>query len=744
MMGKTKWHTKDKTTPRANRASQQVSKTESAAISKAVDEALAQRALVPTAPAEQQPARNTVTARRVRRGTNNRKRQDELKRRARIQGERRARRLPFLATLLTAMVGYTAWGVTALAAVFAGAQGRVIAATITAAVASTTILLLRWAKKNRLTQQWRRRFWTATSCAAGWVTAAAVGGIGWMMLAILAGGSAAISAKWLAAHVVDQPPEHAPAPADTEPDQPDPGKEIAALWRNNVAKPTGAVPGSLLTDRDDPPFSVRYTLNTEAGSMEFSELLSRRGKIAAGLRRGTQDIQLDPDPDGDASKAILTVVLENPLEGKTTYTGPSYNDGHIPVGPFVDGNGVADFTAYDGTGVYGGAAAGEPGSGKSSCFENVGLSLRGSGEWLVVYCDGDAGQGSSTLMNEHMDWVEAGIDGAMRQLQALERVATVRSMLKNTLTVKNGRQVTMTDLESDQPLKHLRPSPEFPGLMFMIDELHYLARYSEFMTRLEKLVRIGRKLGIAVFVATHSLGVKDFGGSTSLRGFLASRNAFAFRNMSKQEKNLVGEFGFDMASLPPGGGYAYKGGARPAMLRAMWTPDMAQHATGLPHIEADPDTHAGLGEDYAARTTDPVAARRAAFAQLEQFRATHHLNNRTSTPTTHEDSTDNTTPAPLVTLLNRVPRALDGHNVVPLQPTPETPTNPAIDALTANQRAVLDALRAGHTRSGQIASATTLSAPAVSKALAALAERSLATKRGHGEWQPTAARSEAA
>ena len=714
---------------------------------------------------------------------------DEVTRREQIDAGRRARRLPYVATGATAAAGYAAWGVGEAVYVLAGPGGELVATAGTAGLCAVALGVLRLCWRRRIPPAWRRRWWVAGTAAGTWVTtASAVGAGSWPMTAALAVGAAAASARWSAVHEVPRPlPDPTPAPALPPAPEPvalpavveDEGAVLERRWADTIAARGRALPDSLLTNRTDLPNGIAWTVQTVPGSTSFDTAFALRRRIAGGLQVPAARVLLEPS-EVDESHFALTVITRDVLAAGVPYPGPRYViDGTthtIPLGPWADGSGWSDYVAVDGVGCRNGMATGEPGSGKSAFLEAVAMGLRSSGRWWVMFGDGDPEGGSSPLLNEVAHWAEAGPQGVLAQLEAVEALLVVRGMLQATLTADpdTGLPIPLTDPTRQRPLREMRPSPAFPGVQWILDELHRLSsdawlQQRRFIPRVERAVRIGRKYGLVLLTGSQSLLVPDYGNSTPLRGYLAARNLFAFRNGNKTEKAVVSGLEIAPSVLPAGGGYAFAGGSgRLAMTRVAWAPDMARHAAELPATTLDPDTTLALAQFLPAAPRDPAAVLADQQARLTAWRAGRHQQGlgqaKGSAATPHPTAALGAGLGGL-----QVPAALTAANVIPLRrpvsaapapspattattattatgapvPPPSTPTDegPDLDALRATQRAVYDALVATHepgeaAQTGQLAEATGLKLPAVSKALSALADLGLAHSPRYGTWAP--------
>lgn len=684
----------------------------------------------------------------------------KFEREMRIEVGRRARRLPYLATAATAAVGYGAWGAADLALAAAGPAGQAGTIAGTVGLCAAGLGALRIAYRHGIAPRWRRSWWTAGIGAASWVTtAAAIGPASWPMSATLAAGAAAASAGWLRAHEVPDPGAVAPAPLliEEQDDEEDLGEILAERWSTAIGRKGGVVPGAMLTGRTDLPNAIQWMVQTPPGSVCFDQLLAARPRIAAGLRQSQAKVILEPVAD-DESAALLSVVTRDLLAEGVPYPGPRYSNGCIPIGPYADGTGEADYVAVDEVGCRNGIATGAPGSGKSAFLEAVALGLKASGSWYVLFGDGDPAGGSSPLLNRLADWSAAGPELVLAQLEALEELLEVRSALKSTLTAgADGTPIPITDPTRQVPLREMLPCPAFPGVQLILDELHRLTqdewlKEHNFAGRLEKLARIGRKYGIVILAGTQSLLADDFGGNTKLRAYLSDRNCFVFRNPNKTEQHVVAGLKVAPSSLPPGGGYAFSTGTgRVSMLRVAWARDMSPHIAALPYVALDPDGERVMARYRPADAGDPVSRYAGAAARLRQLRTGQH---RPDNPPTRPDRSAN---GPVSGALAgiRMPAALTADNVIPIRPSPARPDQlrpavepgpaspdrdsvPNLEELSGAQRAVYDALtslgRRQVSSTGQLADLTSLNTPTVSKALAVLNERGLARKLAHGRW----------
>ncbi|MCF7547206.1 hypothetical protein [Pseudonocardia sp. WMMC193] len=652
---------------------------------------------------------------------------------------RRARRTPYLAAAATAATGYAGWGLAELAHLAAGSGGEGLTVAGIGLLSATTATALRAAFRARIPDNWRGRSWCVVGGTTAWVTAAsAIGPANWPMTALLAGGAALGWAGWMRQHEIPTPgAETLPTPQDDEEEQ-DLGDRLARRWAENVSGKGQLLPGAMLTERLDLPRAIRWTIQTRPGTADFNEVFARRSKIAGGLGVAANNLLLEPS-DQNESWCTMTVIVKDLLSGGIAYTGPRYEDGRIPLGPFADGEGEMQYVAYDEVGCRNGLVTGEPGSGKSACLEAVGLGLKHSGVWNVWFGDGDPEGGSSPVLNDISDWTEAGPQGVLRQLEAVEEALEIRSLLKSTLTDgPDGTPVPITDPQTQQPIRKLKPSEAVPGLQWILDELHRLTSdpwliERQFVPRLERVVRIGRKYGVVVLVGTQSLLAPDYGNSTALRGYLAAINLLAFRNQNRSEAAVVGGLSVAPSTLPTGGGYCFAtAGGRLSMGRVAWAPDLGRWANDLPDLPLDRDTDLATARFRPEIPRDPAAVFAEQQRRLQTWRSTLGSAPQQLTPAEPQ--------APMSRPGLVIPAALTADNVIalhPLSPEPVAVVTADLEALPRRQQLVYAALIDGHRRTGDIAAVIEQKPPNVVKALNALAEVGLVRKVAHGQWQPT-------
>ncbi len=512
------------------------------------------------------------------------------------------RRTPYVMGAVTAGVGASAWGCAQVAGYFAGPDGAATVETVTWMATAVSIPLLRSMFRHRIPEHWRTRWWLSTAAAAAWVDVAVTQGADLLDPAVAGGMLAALwlVGVWLGSRWGDEC--DLPEEDEVEDDEPEPlpvvavprrpeidtsrAAEIEADWvaevsggRNPIAR------GAELQHRTHLPHGYRWLVQLDrAEHVGASDLTSDHASARVAFKLGFRatDVIIEPLEGDEAreDRVMLTVVTHDVLAKGVPYTGPNYDRGRIRIGLYADGTGSAYWNAYDDTGVQCGLVTGEQRSGKSVFMAKLAGDYKASGEWGVLVGDGDPAGGSSPLMSEIADDFAKGPREVLEQLEGLEAVQReVRGHLMGLLTLDADGKPMWMDRPGQVPADKMLPCPQFPGIVWFLDELHMLTgdpylRSVNFATRLGKVVRGLAKYGVAVIIGTQSALGADFGGDSALRAMLA-KNQVTMRTQNKSETGIVGQGGFDPGTLRKGGGYAFLGdGVRRAMVRMEWAKDM--------------------------------------------------------------------------------------------------------------------------------------------------------------------------
>lgn len=662
---------------------------------------------------------------------------EELQRRCDIQAHRRAMAAPVIASTGTWLTGEAAHLVE-----LAAHQPWTVAAGTAASTACATCATRWWLGRKRVWRgKWFWRFWASGATAAGWTALASVAGPhwapGWLLTGTLTTATVGLAGRWWREHriqpatanehdtdTVEDGTDTVAEPAKTSTQVTEPVMEtvteagrIQQRWDDYLADQGKPFQNSWLVEPKELPVGWEFELILDPHKNEYNDLQPKRGKIAAVMGVDINDIQIESHPTRDQSRAVLKVLIANPLADGIDYYGPRYDNGYIAVGPWRDGTGWGSVRIADHkSSVMNGLVSGDPGAGKSVFLENLGMSALHSGRWLVFYCDGSPDNDSSPILSNYMTVSAAGIKGAWEQMEAVEEFM-------------DGRGKENAALPPD--IRGVDPSPERLGLLWIIDEFHALARADKrFASELESRVRVGRKRGAAVWTATQGLDLNlDFAGISTLRDILTSRNVVSFYSSSTYAHGLINGPVIAPHTLPSDGGYSYlraAGSNRAAMLRTDYSDDMTPWARRLPPLSLEKDEIAELTVgDYIRRNqTTPEQSQANARRALEEYKKTRRLEITTGQPR------QKSTPAPAQNefsdLVGKMPAALTSADL-------RVVTGGA--AKPSKKEAILTELRdRGEATTGDIAKATGFDLSLVSTTLARSAQKGDVRDAGHGKW----------
>lgn len=622
-------------------------------------------------------------------------------------------------------------------------QPLVVAAS-TAATAACATCLARWRLGRVWSPRWSGRFWTAGSTAATWTALASIVGPhwtpGWFLTGSLAAATVGLSGRWWREHRVHVTPtrpaltgaeqQHTELAIPTESglaenddapeDQVTVGSRIQERWETYFAAKGKKFKGSILTGETELATGWQFEVLLDPENNDFGDLLPARPRIAAVMGLSTADVLIERHPSGSEDRALISFLLVNPLKDGIAYQGPRYNHGFIDVGMFADGTGWGSVQLTDHeNSVLNGLVSGDPGSGKSVFLENLGMSALHSLRWKVFYCDGSEDADSSVLLNDHMTWSTAGLEGAKQQLKAIQKYMRARGMETRSI----GGEV-----------RGVNPSSERMAILWIIDEFHRLAKADpDFAREVENVVRLGRKKGVAVWVATQGLGLEDFAGIATLRDILTSRNVVAFYSSSTYAHNLISGVSIAPNTLPTGGGYAYLSRpgmpTRAAMLRTDYAKDMTPWARELQDVPWDDLGLLAVKKIMNENRVSPEEAQEIAIADLTRYKKALQIELMIEDGDEPKQEIAEVKPlfgfADLrakISSLGAVPAASSD------SPVGDAPAK-------SKKETILAVLRErGGATTGDIARATGFDLPLVSTTLARAAQKGEVRNQGHGKW----------
>src|SRR5690606_16802249 len=295
-------------------------------------------------------------------------------------------------------------------------------------------------------------------------------------------------------------------------------------------------PGSYLSGAEPIPTGVRYLLHLVPGRQTLGAAQNALPKLRTGLRlRRDQDLTLEPHPDTDESIIRLTIVRQSRvLQVAQPWPGPAYDPqtGNIVLGPYVDGDGRAQWLLAADNRLYGGFVVGSTGSGKSRLLEALALGAAGGAGAVVWFADPQGGA-SSPFLAGHADWVARDPEGIAAMLGAARKLKRLRQV-ENAYHEWEG----------------WTPSQPRRGLLLIIDESHGPMADEKMRAAATELAREGGKVGIALVLASQVPTLDAFGSSEALRSNVCAGNCVVLRIKSKQAKSVLPGVDVDPSGFP--------------------------------------------------------------------------------------------------------------------------------------------------------------------------------------------------
>lgn len=346
-------------------------------------------------------------------------------------------------------------------------------------------------------------------------------------------------------------------------------------WSANLGVAGHDLAGSRLESPEQIKAGTRYVLRLVPGKHSYGQIMGLLEKIRSGLELMPEDDMIvEKHPLLAASCLQFTVVTRSPIKTSVVHPGPSAFDsatGHVSLGPFVDGEGVATWKAYTKNRFWGGYLQGGTGSGKSRMIEGIALSLASSDTHptVVWYADGQGGA-SSPLLMKHAD----------HKARTHEQT---HAMLAGMLLVMELRQ----DENALEELEGFTPEDDRPGLLGILDECQkplskfespQLAEHTQYLAA--TIAREGGKVGVALILASQQSTLDAFGGAgnnaEAIRSNLLMGNGVILRSKDNNAKQVF-KVDVNPSSFPPIAGYAFlvdpDEGARSAPFRGFYVTD---------------------------------------------------------------------------------------------------------------------------------------------------------------------------
>jgi len=442
------------------------------------------------------------------------------------------------------------------------------------------------------------RLWADLAVVLGglWLCWCTVRGLDWTLAFYLLIAEMTVALRWWPRH------RH-PYPTATEEVRP-PGETIPVAWARYVSCKSGTLEGIPLGDYQRTNHTEAWTVPLpRQGTITVQSVYGLLDRLKHALNKPMEDLIWEQHPKLQYA-GVLQVVNNSPIKKPVFFDLPRIDEGQVLLGPYADGKGEALWRTYTENGMWGGFIVGSTGSGKSRMIDQIAISLRSRGDTTIWYCDGQNGASSAPLKNS-ADWFVRS-DQFEIMLDALEAIAHFR---QNKLIVDGVPGFT--------------PTPDYPGIMVILDESHVMARNKEWAQRLEDLAATTRKLGIAFLFSSQHSDLRIFGGLERLRSTIQEGNVIVLRLKSRIAAMLIPELTLDPTKLPKIPGYGYTVGTidadgnkvRTAPFRGRWLlmkNEKLKHPEALhpaveeffemwPHIELDAGSANHAGDSYLNR-----------------------------------------------------------------------------------------------------------------------------------------------
>lgn len=600
-----------------------------------------------------------------------------------------------------------------------------------AITAFTVAVVVSFATRHRrMHRKLRHRYTAAMFLSAVWLTAVTASGMTWGATAALTIVGSGLSLLYWREHRIDDA-----APAADEPPVVEADEDLfIARWAANLGGTGRPLAGSRLAEPQVIKAGFRYVLHGVPGTHTVEGIRGNPAGLVSGLRLlPGQDVIVETHPTRAAPTGLVTIVTRPQVVKPQLWPGPETSfdatSGSVNLGPFVDGEGAAQFGVYRQDGMFGGYAQGGNGSGKSRLIDSIAMSCAASQSHPTVIWYGDGQHGSSSpLLAEHADWPALTPESVLHMLDAAVNVMSINAV-ENRLSRAVG----------------FHPTRERPGLLVIIDECHaifdparnpLLAAASQQLAL--RIAREGRKVGVALLMASQSPTLDAFGGAgngaDTLRACLLQGNGVILRSKTNNAKQVF-NVDIDPRRFPKLPGYAYlcdpEEGARSAPFRSFWVTDaMARtwperitwRSLATRQANAAGPAYAGRHEAAVEQTTHDEMLLEAAdagmFAALDDAR--QPLAARAAAARTVPDFDDVHPP------VRHVARFW--------MPETRTPLG-----LLPGQQKVLDAIRDGHASPKELMATTSYSQSQIYNLLADLAQMRMIVKTGYGRYEATIA-----
>lgn len=330
-----------------------------------------------------------------------------------------------------------------------------------------------------------------------------------------------------------------------------------ARWAEHVEG--RLLPGAQLAGLDDlesedgEPIGWVAGVQMVPGVHEVADLRAKVGKIAGlygAAKAGTTVEEAD-----DESRAILIVTVRRFLAEAREWRGPSLDTttGRFVLQTLADGSRGHWEVWKPREGVRHGWVAGSTGSGKSGSADAILGSVMSAGVCLLDLVD--LKQGAS-LPHWKVRALRSSdtVAGAIRALRRANAFMDLRYLLMKSMpAVDDDGQPVVIDGHPALGVSSVDPSPDWPVWLLFIEEFPELATNPVAIALAERIVRLGRQAGVALYLTSQGTNLDAvFGSSAVFRTQLQAGNLLILWTDAGSARLALGGVSLNTSAIPKG------------------------------------------------------------------------------------------------------------------------------------------------------------------------------------------------
>jgi hypothetical protein len=318
--------------------------------------------------------------------------------------------------------------------------------------------------------------------------------------------------------------------------QPEPDLDDYAKWNALAAEQKWR--GHLGPREELPGGGRRYPVQLDGIKTTISRVLSASENVAGAWHKPMTEAYAERDPHGITSRGHLTILGRETLMKPREWNGAGIDPatGLVVAGRYADGSPVHLKILTPRYGTRHALISGTTGSGKSALLDLICWIAITSGIVPVIL---DPQEGQSLPFWRDRCLYAAGTAECMATLAGLHA-----GML--------DRSAWLAALEWDDEGIPMRGMPFFdrdltglPPVLIIFDEAHMLLTGESKLSRAivgmtVEIGRLGRKTGVALWLATHLPSLSELGGEQALRDMLRGGNVVSMRTANTVAAGMLG------------------------------------------------------------------------------------------------------------------------------------------------------------------------------------------------------------